>query len=527
MQIKTKIMLTRQNGENKLKVNISNKSVKKSISTPSGKVKVAWSKEEKTTSMGGLVYFTQFLDATGLFEYWIKTCPLIYGSNNAHSPRDILGTILLSILNGHTRYGHITTLRGESLSSGLLKMEKIPSEESIRRGLCKLVEETTQEDWVRENFDKMSHGLLETSWIMDVDVTIKTIYGKQDRAEIGYNPHKPGRPSHAYHSFWIGKLRFCLGVEVHSGNKTAGSYGLDFIKKWFQRHPPSQHPSFIRGDIGYGTEKWMSSLEEENIHYLFKLRQTRKVKELINLIEIQNKWTPTEEKWMCSESEICLSGWSKSRRVVVYRRIHILSNSKGKPCVKLIGSGDKGFLPLEILEENDVKYEYAIYITDLALDKELIGPSYRDRGDNENCYDELKNQWGWGGFKVSDLARCQLMASTIALIYNWWSVFVKFVDNDVAREAITSRPLFLNHVARSTIEQRQRVIKLFCAHGFVDKIQEKLQDASDLLTRWMTLTAEQLKQQTIWSRIILHIIKNHKKLGIKRTLLHQFMGEFL
>jgi hypothetical protein len=31
---------------------------------------------------------------------------------------------------------------------------------------------------------------------------------------------------------------------------------------------------------------------------------------------------------------------------------------------------------------------------------------YRDRGDAENVFDELKNQWGWGGFTTQDLKRC-------------------------------------------------------------------------------------------------------------------------
>jgi hypothetical protein len=27
-----------------------------------------------------------------------------------------------------------------------------------------------------------------------------------------------------------------------------------------------------------------------------------------------------------------------------------------------------------------------------------LGQLYRDRADAENVFDELKNQWGWGGF---------------------------------------------------------------------------------------------------------------------------------
>ena len=48
---------------------------------------------------------------------------------------------------------------------------------------------------------------LSTPWILDIDTTIKPLYGKQSGAEVSYNPHKPGRPSHALHTYWVGNLR--------------------------------------------------------------------------------------------------------------------------------------------------------------------------------------------------------------------------------------------------------------------------------------------------------------------------------
>jgi hypothetical protein len=53
---------------------------------------------------------------------------------------------------------------------------------------------------------------------------------------------------------------------------------------------------------------------------------------------------------------------------------------------------------------------------------------YRDRADAENVFDELKNQWGWGGFTTQDIARCQLLADAGALIYNWSGVSVSLAD---------------------------------------------------------------------------------------------------
>ena len=56
---------------------------------------------------------------------------------------------------------------------------------------------------------------------MDAEVTGKPLYCHQEGAELGYNPHKPGRPSHTYHTFLIANLRVVLDVEVQAGNQHA------------------------------------------------------------------------------------------------------------------------------------------------------------------------------------------------------------------------------------------------------------------------------------------------------------------
>jgi hypothetical protein len=53
---------------------------------------------------------------------------------------------------------------------------------------------------------------------------------------------------------------------------------------------------------------------------------------------------------------------------------------------------------------------------------------YRDRADSENNFDELKNQWGWGGYTTKDLKRCRLISRMVALVYNWWSLFVRLAN---------------------------------------------------------------------------------------------------
>jgi len=65
--------------------------------------------------------------------------------------------------------------------------------------------------------------VLDELWVLDVDTTIKPLYGEQEGAELGYNPHKPGRPPafagaglNCYHTYMLSNLRLVLSVDVQS-----------------------------------------------------------------------------------------------------------------------------------------------------------------------------------------------------------------------------------------------------------------------------------------------------------------------
>jgi hypothetical protein len=70
--------------------------------------------------LGQLAFFIEFLKLGNLFDPWVEECPLQLTSPNAPSNRDILGTLLLSVLAGHNRYAHIIALRADPPASGKL-----------------------------------------------------------------------------------------------------------------------------------------------------------------------------------------------------------------------------------------------------------------------------------------------------------------------------------------------------------------------------------------------------------------------
>jgi hypothetical protein len=73
------------------------------VFTDGGIVHVDWDNEAPVTPNGQLPFFAEYLHSAERFRRWCGTCPLTYRSNNAPQVEDVLGTLMLSVLNGHTR----------------------------------------------------------------------------------------------------------------------------------------------------------------------------------------------------------------------------------------------------------------------------------------------------------------------------------------------------------------------------------------------------------------------------------------
>ncbi len=229
--------------------------------------------------------------------------------------------------------------------------------------------------------------LLAEPYVADMDNTVKPVYGHQEGAEKGYNPKKPGRPSHNYQTWAMGATRLVLGVDVLPGKRHSGR--------------PDQ------------------------------------------------LLLPTFDEWI--ESADATRSWDF--------------------CVLVSSVED--------------------------LDAMALAQLYRDRGDCENIFDELKNQWGWGGFVTRDLARTRF----VALLYNLWSIFTRLVSPEAHREAKTSRPALLNVIGRITRSGRTTVLHLVSNHALADRIAVARDSIHNYL-RTLRATAGQLGPEGMWKAIL-------------------------
>ena len=474
-----------------------------SVETFGGRVHVEWDPTSSVTPLGQLAFFIEFLKVGNLFEPWVDDCPLYFSSNNAPTKREVLGTLLLSILSGHRRYAHVTGIRNDGVNPGLLGIDKLVSEDSLRRALLRIIE-VEGITWLQKHLEKCYAPLLEVPWVLDVDTTVKVLYGKQEGAVVGYNPKKPGRPSHTYHTYSLANLRLILDVEVQPGNQMAAKYTAPDLWSLLDRIPSTHWPQFIRGDCAFGTDGVMNAAEEKGVSYLFKLKLTKNIKRLIERLMLNQEWVSAGQIWEGQESVIQLQGWDKSRRVIVLRK------RVNKDLLAVTEDTETKQLKLNFaeLDNKTAIYEYAVLVTSLQDEVVTIAQHYRDRADSENVFDELKNQWGWGGFTTQDLSRCRLVARAVGLIYNWWNLFVRLADPNKHLEAITSRPLLLNAIGKQTTHAGQTFIKITSTHGRTETVRWFLGRITTFFKSLKT-DAEQLTGEQRWYRILSKAVEKY------------------
>jgi hypothetical protein len=245
----------------------------------------------------------------------------------------------------------------------------------------------------------------------------------------------------------------------------------------------------------------------------------------------QSDWADAGQGWQGKETTLRLHGWGRQRRIILLRRKLAgdpATTDRTNPAQPLLGFPrvSQVWLAQRNAGHRDRArqgaLEYAALVTSLDCEILTLGQLYRDRADAENVFDELKNQWGWGGFMTQDLARCRLLAGTVALIYNWsgvsvsladasetprWSLFVRLADPEHHREAITTRPLLLSAIAQRTQHAGQVTLTISSTHGMRDKARRADVRIAGFLAD-LRQNAEQLDPLAKWYRILSEALRH-------------------
>ena len=287
-----------------------------------------------------------------------------------------------------------------------------------------------------------------------------------------------------------------LDVEVQGGKAHAAKHSLPRLRLLLEQIAPEERPVLVRGDNAFGNEGVMDEMEAIGQRYLFKLRQTAVVKCLIERLWRRGDWQGVGQGFDAVEDELPVGGL-ESRAACR----GAAAASQVQPCHR------NPQQELHFVDRSDTAklWEYAVLVTNTDYRLEAIGQLYRDCADCENGFDELKNQWGWGGYTTHDLERCNPSARAVALIYNWWSWSIRLAHPKTRLEAITSRPMLLSGVARLTHHAGQSRLLLTLSHAAGDQIKSMITNIRKGLDHVLA-TAPQLTKTGRWPALVRYIV---------------------
>jgi hypothetical protein len=102
---------------------------------------------------------------------------------------------------------------------------------------------------------------------------------------------------------------------------------------------------------------------------------------------------------------------------------------------------------------------------------------------------------------TQDLTRGRIMARPVARVANWWNLFVRLADPAPHREAITTRPLLLEAIARQTNPAGRTTLTIGSIPGQRQRARQALTRIAAFFAE-LRKTAEQLTDLDRWYRIL-------------------------
>jgi len=284
---------------------------------------------------------------------------------------------------------------------------------------------------------------------LDGDSTVKTVYGNQEGADKGYNPHKKGAKSYHPLLLFASELKILLNSWFRTGNAYTSNGIVEMLKQTAAILPKGIKKVFFRGDGGFFLGKLLDFLEKMGWDYLIKV----KLKNLKQLLKSQT-WEPDPNNPALATCKFKYRAkdWTKNRELVAIRT-------------------RTDWVEVECLGETQLfpTYEYACYCSNLPLDTCELHKCYQARATSETWIEQVKSQLQAGATLTDNFHANDILWQLCVFAYNC-SVTMRGKKKKIWREEhATFRYWFIKLPAR--LQARSRGLILHLPEKYYDKSQ--------------------------------------------------------
>lgn len=398
------------------------------------------------TNYSGLLPIYNFMSKIGLIEE-LSEVDIHTHHNIKYDTATIFSIIMLGILSGANRIKKIETFSRDPLIHEIFGLEDKIDEDTIGNRIRRFEQKQTCEliDVIGKTSRKVHKQLGTKEDILDLDSTVKTVYGNQEGTAKGYNPEKKG--ANSYHPLlgFLNSTRECILSWLRPGNTYTSNNTAGFIKQTFAMLEENIDHLLVRADSGFFDDDIISEIESRtNTDYIIKV----KMKNLNSLLSSQY-WEsiPGMSDWQMTEFYYKCAGWDKERKFVAMRRIRKLE-------------ADGMLFPR-------VEYDYFCYVSNMYESPLFIHSEYGDRGTCENWIEAVKNQMFAGSLLTQDFWANEALWLASVMSYNV-SVWMRALTDEKSwhEEPMTFRSWFIQLAGKIVRTGRKVYLKMYEAYYY-------------------------------------------------------------
>ena len=236
--------------------------------------------------------------------------------------------------------------------------------------------------------------------ILDLDSTVVTVFGRQEQAEVGYNPRYRGKRSYNPLLCLEANSSLLWDTELRPGNAGTWEGSVELLASCLASLPSDTRELRVRADAGFGYNPVLTILEARPAQYAVVARLTSGLKYKLGGL----RYEQANSRWQIAELEYRPQGWSTSRRFVVARRP--IEEAEAEPTLFYLA-----------------RYLYRAWVTNLPLTPAGIWHFYDGRAGMEPRICELREDFAMRKIPTRGFAANALYLEVIRLAYNLVTAF--------------------------------------------------------------------------------------------------------
>jgi hypothetical protein len=409
--------------------------------------------EKNLTGNAGLTLIGRFAEKLGVAKILESNISIERGASADYQIKDVGMMLMIAVIAGAKHICHLSVIRTDNVLRTLFRWDKFPDDTTVSRifklfthrhcqELSEIETEIRKKVWGKKWFGRVT---------LDMDSSVKGVFGNQEGAQKGYNTKKKGQKSYHPLFCFLAETRECLHNWFRTGSAYSANGCAEFMKECFEKLPKRVWKVIVRADSAFFDGKLFTFLEGKGAQYLVKVRM-RGLKSLLEnqiwrKVKNQPDFEQTEFMYKCS-------GWNKERRFVAVRKVNEYETKD------------------ELFEDSItvVEYDYFCYVSNMKLSPRASHKFYGKRATSENWIEWCKGQMAASSILTDSFWANSAIFQLCILTYNLMVWMMRLNDENGFREEPGTIRRFLIHVpARLRHSGRQWFLRLSEDYFFKDR----------------------------------------------------------